>query len=696
MRAFDGPRSGCSDFQPIAGLVQSASTEYFRKARCFLMDHERLERVPQFVVNPEDTAYTNLTSTCTNTAALNLCPVYLDADTAMQGIAAAAMADGERIAGLTKAASEDTAAASVAAAAGATQSDSATTDTPSHRSSTRASSFGPRALFVCCTSYNMPSVPLHDVQRGLAALHVLMLMLSRSAAGPVKALRVASPGATPPSGSSAERDSLATSAAVTLAVATPPIAPSHPPALAWGVTLRRRSQRRARTVVTGFPSDTEAAGVQDTPFHTPSAAQPPQLPRPPPLEPASASRSGQHGPVHLPAPLPRSPSREGDAAHASCSASHPSAPHAENGVSSGGGGRSSSGAPNCGLSAPMHGGPVKQLHQHHSAGAGVQSASNAPAACPQGTSPRSSFTAAGARVSQLEGQDAAQLQQQALLQRYAELTGCSPEAAMQTLLQAAQSAVYTHAQPHAHSHRLSGDGAAHARSEDVGRAPAEAQHASSQRSAEPFNPDTNPITVNSLYQPPQHDSQAAKPAPDTCSVPGMPVAQHHDLSAAHALTMKQQEAQAMALQQALGQRWGGHGSHGHAGSTPMLTGSAQLAPASHEQQNQQLAVARLLAMLQQQQAQEQAHQQQQAQHAAQQQVAQLQQQLLQGAAHGGVLAGDLNLMHVVQCMQYGLLSRESADWLSVLLHQQQQQRQQQQQHVQAQPRPYSGLETRML
>jgi hypothetical protein len=61
------------------------------------MDHGRLESVPQFIVNPEDTAYTNLTSTCTNTQALNLCPLYTTADTAMQGLAAAVRGDSEAV-----------------------------------------------------------------------------------------------------------------------------------------------------------------------------------------------------------------------------------------------------------------------------------------------------------------------------------------------------------------------------------------------------------------------------------------------------------------------------------------------------------------------------------------------------------------------------------------------------------------------
>ena len=85
--------------------MQSASTEYFRKARGFLMDHGRLSDVPQLVVNPDDTAFTNLTSTCTNTQALNLHPVYLSADDAMQAVAAAASGDAVRVGTLREAAS---------------------------------------------------------------------------------------------------------------------------------------------------------------------------------------------------------------------------------------------------------------------------------------------------------------------------------------------------------------------------------------------------------------------------------------------------------------------------------------------------------------------------------------------------------------------------------------------------------------
>jgi hypothetical protein len=79
------------------------------------MDHGRLEQVPQFVINPEDTAFTNLTSTCTNTMALNLWPVYLSADIAMHGIAAAVAQDKERIAELQKAITGE--AASISASA---------------------------------------------------------------------------------------------------------------------------------------------------------------------------------------------------------------------------------------------------------------------------------------------------------------------------------------------------------------------------------------------------------------------------------------------------------------------------------------------------------------------------------------------------------------------------------------------------
>ena len=53
------------------------------------MDHGRLSLVPQFVVNPDDTAYTNLTSTCTNRDALDLSLVCAPADAAMVALAAA-------------------------------------------------------------------------------------------------------------------------------------------------------------------------------------------------------------------------------------------------------------------------------------------------------------------------------------------------------------------------------------------------------------------------------------------------------------------------------------------------------------------------------------------------------------------------------------------------------------------------------
>lgn len=69
--------------------MQSASTEYFRKARGFLMEHGRLGLVSQFVVNPDDTAYSNLTSTCTNKDALDLHLVCTTADAAMTAVAAA-------------------------------------------------------------------------------------------------------------------------------------------------------------------------------------------------------------------------------------------------------------------------------------------------------------------------------------------------------------------------------------------------------------------------------------------------------------------------------------------------------------------------------------------------------------------------------------------------------------------------------
>jgi hypothetical protein len=85
------------------------------------MDHGRLEAVPQFVVNPEDTAFSNLTSTCTNTQALNLHPVYLSADVAMEGVAAAATGDEERLWRVRQSVRHDDAkgAAVLAAAAGA-------------------------------------------------------------------------------------------------------------------------------------------------------------------------------------------------------------------------------------------------------------------------------------------------------------------------------------------------------------------------------------------------------------------------------------------------------------------------------------------------------------------------------------------------------------------------------------------------
>ena len=101
--------------------VQSASTEYFRKARSFLMDHNRLEAVPQFVVNPDDTAFTNLTSTCTNTQALNLHPVLVNADEAMDGLAAAVARDEPRLAAVRSAVAAPAVAVAAPAAAAAAE-----------------------------------------------------------------------------------------------------------------------------------------------------------------------------------------------------------------------------------------------------------------------------------------------------------------------------------------------------------------------------------------------------------------------------------------------------------------------------------------------------------------------------------------------------------------------------------------------
>jgi nucleoid-associated protein YgaU len=91
------------------------------------MDHGRLANVPQFVVNPEDTAFTNLTSTCTNTQALNLSPLHTTADVAMQSLAAAVTGDAAKLDELRAAAAdaeepdvqmaEDTAEEQAAAAA---------------------------------------------------------------------------------------------------------------------------------------------------------------------------------------------------------------------------------------------------------------------------------------------------------------------------------------------------------------------------------------------------------------------------------------------------------------------------------------------------------------------------------------------------------------------------------------------------
>lgn len=86
------------------GDVQSASTEYFRKARTFLMDHGRLEAVPQIIVNPEDTAFSNLTSTCTNTQALNLTQLQTTADLALEALAAAVTGDATKLAELRESA----------------------------------------------------------------------------------------------------------------------------------------------------------------------------------------------------------------------------------------------------------------------------------------------------------------------------------------------------------------------------------------------------------------------------------------------------------------------------------------------------------------------------------------------------------------------------------------------------------------
>jgi putative aminopeptidase FrvX len=90
--------------------LQSASTEYFKKARRFLNDAQRESSVIHAVVNPDDVVQDNLLTACHNTDELmgSLLDVRAGADAALTAVAAAVRGD----------AAPDTAAAAAAVATG--------------------------------------------------------------------------------------------------------------------------------------------------------------------------------------------------------------------------------------------------------------------------------------------------------------------------------------------------------------------------------------------------------------------------------------------------------------------------------------------------------------------------------------------------------------------------------------------------
>lgn len=74
-------------------FVQSASVEYFRTARSFLMKHERLHLVKQAIINPDESASWNLLTAVGNAGALNVMKVMMPADDAMEAVSNAVDSD---------------------------------------------------------------------------------------------------------------------------------------------------------------------------------------------------------------------------------------------------------------------------------------------------------------------------------------------------------------------------------------------------------------------------------------------------------------------------------------------------------------------------------------------------------------------------------------------------------------------------
>lgn len=66
--------------------MQSASVEYFRTARSFLMKHDRLDAVHQAIINPCESASFNLLTAVGNAGALNVLKVLMPADEAMEAV----------------------------------------------------------------------------------------------------------------------------------------------------------------------------------------------------------------------------------------------------------------------------------------------------------------------------------------------------------------------------------------------------------------------------------------------------------------------------------------------------------------------------------------------------------------------------------------------------------------------------------
>ena len=73
--------------------LQSASVEYFRTARRYLMDLNRLDKVQQAIINPCESASFNLLTAVGNATALRVMKVLMPADDAMDAVSNAVSAE---------------------------------------------------------------------------------------------------------------------------------------------------------------------------------------------------------------------------------------------------------------------------------------------------------------------------------------------------------------------------------------------------------------------------------------------------------------------------------------------------------------------------------------------------------------------------------------------------------------------------